>query len=200
MTLNVYRNEALAEIINSVDPNIFESHSDRELGRHIKSLIFSSVAQELNINYLSKIELKKIREELAKRNNRNNEKNTAHSVIKALTNSDYLRAIEVILKDEDFKRLLKPHILREFQSRIAKKKRGDALTRVLEKMVKKNSNITEPEVRELLKNGYSDDITYNHPEDGIYIESERKEIEITALKDRLSRVKKDLKKQIALAG
>jgi hypothetical protein len=200
MTLNIYRNEVLAEILNLIDPNIFESHSDKALGVHIKNLIFSSVAQELNINYLSKIELKKIRGELSDRNNSSNEKNIAHSVIKAITNSDYLRAIDVILKDEDFKSLLKPHILKEFQSRIAKKKRGDALTRALEKMVKKNPNIKEPEVRELLRNGYSDDITYNHPEDGIYIESERKEIEITALKDRLSRVKKDLKKQIALAG
>ena len=195
MTLNLYRNEVLAEILNSIDPNIFESHSDKELGRHIKSLIFNSLGQELNLNYLSKIELRKIRGELAERNNWSNEKNVAHSVIKAVTHSDYLRAIEVILKDENFKSLLEPHILRGFQSRIAKKKRGDALTRSLEKMVKKNPNITEPEVRELLRNGYSDDITYNHPEDGIYIESERKEIEITALKDRLSRVKKDLKKQ-----
>lgn len=137
MTLNVYRNEALAEILNSIDPSIFESHSDKELGRHIKNLIFSSAAQELNINYLSKNELKKIREELAEYNNSSNEKNVAHSVIKAIANSDYLRAIEVILKNEDFKHLLEPHIIREFQSRIAKKKRGDSLTRVLEKMVKK---------------------------------------------------------------
>ncbi len=200
MTLSIYKDQVLAGILNSIDSRILERHSDKELGKHIKELIFNVAGRELNINYISKSELKKIREEITEQNRNRTEKNSIDSFIKAITNSDYSRAIEVVLKNEKLKSLLEPHLLKDFQSRIARKKRGDGLTRVLERIVKKNPTITELEVRELLRSGYSDDIKYNHPEDGIYIESERKEIEITALKDRLSRVKKDLKKQIALAG
>ena len=200
MNYQLFNNKVLADLLNTIDPIVFKNQSNKELGVYLKNLILNAAVAERKLSFVSKNELLNIRAELAGRNQKGTEKSTAQKIIAAVFNSDYPRLKKLLDENSEIKESLKKDWFKENQSAIAQKKRGDALTRALEKMVKKNPNITEREVRELLRDGYSDDIKYNHPEDGIYIESESKEIEITALKDRLSRVKKDLKKQIALAG
>ena len=89
MNFNIYKNEVLAELLNSIDSSIFKNFSNKEIGAYLKDLILDATVRELKFNYVSKEELLKIRAELRGRNKSSNQKSEAEKLIGSITNSDY---------------------------------------------------------------------------------------------------------------
>jgi len=192
MVFNLYKNDVLADLLNSIPPKIFNNLSNKEIGRYLKQLIINAAASEMRLSFVSKDELRTLRSQL---NGRNQEiKTTAQRFIAAVINSDYQKILDLIEEDNELKKLLEKRMRSSLQSAIAKNKRPDSLKKALDEIVKSNPKITEEEVKKILISGMYDDISYEKHDGVIYIPSKDKEIPITSLKSRLSRAKQDLKK------
>ena len=192
MVFNLYKNEVLADLLNTIPPKTFTNLSNKEIGHYLKQRIINAAALEMKLSYVSKDELKILRSRL---NGRNQEiKTTAQRFIAAVINSDYQKILDLIDENNELKKLLEEKIRSNLQSAIAKNKRPDSLKKALDEIVKSNPKISEEEVKKILRSSKYDDISYEKHGGVIYIPSKDKEIPITSLKSRLSRAKQDLKK------
>lgn len=192
MVFNLYKNEVLADLLNTIPPKTFTNLSNKEIGHYLKQRIINAAALEMKLSYVSKDELKTLRSRL---NGRNQEiKTTAQRFIAAVINSDYQKILDLIDENNELKKLLEEKIRSNLQSAIAKNKRPDSLKKALDEIVKSNPKISEEEVKKILRSSKYDDISYEKHGGVIYIPSKDKEIPITSLKSRLSRAKQDLKK------
>jgi len=194
MNLNIYKNEVLAELLNSIDSNIFKNFSNKEIGAYLKDLILDTTVKELKINYVSKEELLKIRTELRGRNKTSNQKSEAEKFIGSITNSDYQELRRLLGKNNKLTTLLKKDFISDLQSSIAQNKRTNPLYKAAENIYKANTKITAKELERELRNGDFEGFTYDDVDDLFVMPGYKREVKSSGIKHILTRVKDDLKK------
>jgi hypothetical protein len=194
MNLNIYKNEVLAELLNSIDSNIFKNFSNKEIGAYLKGLILDATVHELKINYVSKEELLKIRTELRGRNKTSKQKSEAEKLIGSITNSDYQELKRLLGKNNKLTTLLKKDFISDLQSSIAKNKRANPLYKAAENIYKANTKITAKELARELRNGDFDDFKYEDPDDVFVMPGYAREVKGSGIKHILTRIKKEFKK------
>ena len=194
MNFNIYKNEVLAELLNSIDSSIFKNFSNKEIGAYLKDLILDATVRELKFNYVSKEELLKIRAELRGRNKSSNQKSEAEKLIGSITNSDYQELRRLLNKNSELTILLKKDFISDLQSRIAENKRPNPLYKAAENIYKANTKITAKELERELRNGDFEGFTYDDVDDLFVMPGYKREVKSSGIKHILTRVKDDLKK------
>ena len=194
MNFNIYKNEVLAELLNSIDSSIFKNFSNKEIGAYLKDLILDATVRELKFNYVSKEELLKIRAELRGRNKSSNQKSEAEKLIGSITNSDYQELRRLLDKNSELTILLKKDFISDLQSRIAENKRPNPLYKAAENIYKANTKITAKELERELRNGDFEGFTYDDVDDLFVMPGYKREVKSSGIKHILTRVKDDLKK------
>ena len=194
MNFNIYKNEVLAELLNSIDSSIFKNFSNKEIGAYLKDLILDATVRELKFNYVSKEELLKIRAELRGRNKSSNQKSEAEKLIGSITNSDYQELRRLLDKNSELTILLKKDFISDLQSSIAENKRPNPLYKAAENIYKANTKITAKELERELRNGDFEGFTYDDVDDLFVMPGYKREVKSSGIKHILTRVKDDLKK------
>ena len=194
MNFNIYKNEVLAELLNSIDSSIFKNFSNKEIGAYLKDLILDATVRELKFNYVSKEELLKIRAELRGRNKSSNQKSEAEKLIGSITNSDYQELRRLLDKNSELTILLKKDFISDLQSSIAENKRPNPLYKAAENIYKANTKITAKELESELRNGYFDDFKHVAPDDIFVMPGYKREVKSSGIKHILTRIKKEFKK------
>ena len=194
MNFNIYKNEVLAELLNSIDSSIFKNFSNKEIGAYLKGLILNATVKELKFNYVSKEELLKIRAELRGRNKSSNQKSEAEKLIGSITNSDYQELRRLLDKNSELTILLKKDFISDLQSSIAENKRPNPLYKAAENIYKANTKITAKELERELRNGDFEGFTYDDVDDLFVMPGYKREVKSSGIKHILTRVKDDLKK------
>ena len=194
MNFNIYKNEVLAELLNSIDSSIFKNFSNKEIGAYLKDLILDATVRELKFNYVSKEELLKIRAELRGRNKSSNQKSEAEKLIGSITNSDYQELRRLLNKNSELTILLKKDFISDLQSSIAENKRPNPLYKAAENIYKANTKITAKELERELRNGDFEGFTYDDVDDLFVMPGYKREVKSSGIKHILTRVKDDLKK------
>ena len=194
MNFNIYKNEVLAELLNSIDSSIFKNFSNKEIGAYLKDLILDATVRELKFNYVSKEELLKIRAELRGRNKSSNQKSEAEKLIGSITNSDYQELRRLLDKNSELTILLQKDFISDLQSSIAENKRPNPLYKAAENIYKANTKITAKELERELRNGDFEGFTYDDVDDLFVMPGYKREVKSSGIKHILTRVKDDLKK------
>ena len=194
MNFNIYKNEVLAELLNSIDSSIFKNFSNKEIGAYLKDLILDATVRELKFNYVSKEELLKIRAELRGRNKSSNQKSEAEKLIGSIKNSDYQELRRLLNKNSELTILLKKDFISDLQSSIAENKRPNPLYKAAENIYKANTKITAKELERELRNGDFEGFTYDDVDDLFVMPGYKREVKSSGIKHILTRVKDDLKK------
>ena len=194
MNFNIYKNEVLAELLNSIDSSIFKNFSNKEIGAYLKDLILDATVRELKFNYVSKEELLKIRAELRGRNKSSNQKSEAEKLIGSITNSDYQELRRLLDKNSELTILLKKDFISDLQSSIAENKRPNPLYKAAENIYKANTKITAKELERELRNGDFEGFTYDDVDDLFVMPGYKREVKSSGIKHILTRIKKEFKK------
>jgi hypothetical protein len=197
MAFDIY--EKFAEIIFNWSQEEDEGSSINDLGKSFLTLIIDMELAHRGISNADENMRKQIQKELAEKNKGvpriGGAQTVGQEAIYKLLIGDFEGGVDLLINNMQERGAYIKEYISQAQRKKAQKPRTDALNKVLTKMLVENQNISESEVIEKLKKGYSENVYIEYIEDGITVETSVggktiiELIKISGLSKRLNRLR-----------
>jgi len=197
MAFDIY--EKFAEIIFNWIQEEDEESSVKDLGKSFLTLIIDMELAHRGISNADENMRKQIQKELAEKNKGvpriGGAQTVGQEAIYKLLIGDFEGGVDLLINNMQERGAYIKEYISQAQRKKAQKPRTDALNKVLTKMLVENQNISESEVIEKLKKGYSENVYIEYIEDGITVETSVggktiiELIKISGLSKRLNRLR-----------
>jgi hypothetical protein len=199
MAFDIFSDKKIAGIINKWLLDESEEFSYKNLGESILTLLIDMELAKRGILNADEIMRNQIQKELIEKNKLvpkiGGDQTVGQEVIYKILIEDFDNGIGLLINNQQEKEINIKEYISETQRKKAQQPRPNALNELLIELLEDDPNISEPEVRELLENGYNRNIYISDPDLGITIEthdgnkSNIKYAKISGLKNRLSELR-----------